>query len=255
VDFVVVGFGVGALGLLLGVVCLAWGARQYGQAQRTAPHSGPNRALGGAMALRDAGQVFLSAGGAILLATVGALVTSLDDATGALVVTTTITVAALGILLWVFLHRARIPYLMPRPRPRPAVARAERQPARGAPAMPMAMVAAMAKPLTFNADGAEAEGADAEPAAAPASETADDATAGGIAGHEAPAADAAIPEDAVSAEELPDRADAVAVAPNGKEPVVDGALHDSEAVAVPAAAPDERGAHLQPTPDDDEDTI
>jgi hypothetical protein len=251
VDFVVVGFGVGALGLLLGVVCLAWGARRYDQATRPAPPATPSRDLHGAIALRDAGQVFLSAGGAILLATIGALVTALDDATGALVVTTTITVAALGILLWAFLHRARIPFLMPRPRPRPAAARAERHPAWSMAAMPM--FAAVAKPAHRDPDQALAAGSDSDPDAVPTTEAVDAPPDGPD--EELPAAvESTMPEGTMAAEEPHNRGDADAAASNGKEPVVDGALPDSEAVGVPVAAPDEPGAQLQPTPDDDEDT-
>ena len=260
-DFVVVGFGVGALGLLLGVVCLAWGARRYDQAARPAAQAAPSRALHGAIALRDAGQVFLSAGGAILLATVGALVTSLDDATGALVVTTTVTVAALGILLWAFLHRARIPFLMTRQRPRPAAARAERHPAWSMAAMPV--LGAAAKPPAFDsgrtdaeAEGLdiEAEGLDAEPDAVPATEAVDAAPDGGPDEEPAAAVESTMRQDTVAAEEPHDRADAGAAASNGKEPVVEGAIPDPEAVVVPVAAPDEPGAQLQPTPDDDEGT-
>jgi hypothetical protein len=86
VDFVVVGFGLGALSVLLGVVMLS---RAAGQADRAA------------------GRACLYAGAAVLLATVGALAGSLDDRTGAYFVTTTVTVAALGFLVWNFLQRAR----------------------------------------------------------------------------------------------------------------------------------------------------
>ena len=55
------------------------------------------------------GQAFLYAGGAMLLATVAGLVGSLDDRTGAFLVTTTATVAAVGILLAGYLQRIRNP--------------------------------------------------------------------------------------------------------------------------------------------------
>jgi hypothetical protein len=64
---------------------------------------------------RGAGQAFLAAGGAVALATVGGLAGALDDRTGALLVATTATVAALGILLWGYLYRSRNP-MPPRPR-------------------------------------------------------------------------------------------------------------------------------------------
>jgi hypothetical protein len=108
VDFVVVGFGLGALSVLFGVVMLGWAA---GQADRAAARaSGPDQALreyATAAGRRDVGRACLYAGAAVLLATVGALAGSLDDRTGAYFVTTTVTVAALGILVWNFLHRAR----------------------------------------------------------------------------------------------------------------------------------------------------
>nr|MBA3451262.1 hypothetical protein [Chloroflexia bacterium] len=66
---------------------------------------------------RGAGQAFLSAGGAVILATIGALAGGLDDRTGALLIATVATVGALSILLWGYLYRSRHP-MPPRPRPR-----------------------------------------------------------------------------------------------------------------------------------------
>jgi hypothetical protein len=67
------------------------------------------------------GQAFLYSGGGMLLATVAALAGSLDDRTGAFLVTTTATVAAVGILLTGYLQRARNP-VPPRRRTRSAPA-------------------------------------------------------------------------------------------------------------------------------------
>jgi hypothetical protein len=110
VDFVVVGFGLGALGVLLGVVMLGWLAprSQQGAARVSAPDDAArHRAL--AAERHGTGQAFLYAGGAMFLATVAGLVGSLDDRTGAFLVTTTATVAAVGILLVGYLQRARNP--------------------------------------------------------------------------------------------------------------------------------------------------
>ena len=115
-DFVVVGFGVGALGVWLGVLMRGWLAARGERAAWCA--SDPAVAAyerASAAEYRGAGQAFLAAGCAVVLATVGGLVGALDDRTGALLVATTATVAALGILLWGYLYRSRNP--MPR-RPR-----------------------------------------------------------------------------------------------------------------------------------------
>ncbi len=109
-DFVVVGFGLGALGVLLGVILRGWLA---GRCERAAARANDpvvaayERA--NAAECRGAGQAFLAAGGAVILATVGGLAGSLSDRTGALLVTTTATVAALGIIFWGYLYRSRHP--------------------------------------------------------------------------------------------------------------------------------------------------
>jgi hypothetical protein len=110
VDFVVVGFGLGALGVLLGVVMLGWLAprSQRAAARVSAPDDAARqRAL--AAERHGTGQAFLYAGGGMLLATVAGLLGSLDDRTGAFLVTTTATVAAIGILLAGHLQRVRNP--------------------------------------------------------------------------------------------------------------------------------------------------
>jgi hypothetical protein len=110
VDFVVVGFGLGALGVLLGVVMLGWLApRSQRAAARVSAPDAAARRRAVAAEHRVNGQAFLYAGGAMLLATVAGLVGSLDDRTGAFLVTTTATVAAVGIFLGGYLQRARNP--------------------------------------------------------------------------------------------------------------------------------------------------
>jgi hypothetical protein len=116
VDFVVVGFGLGALGILLGVVLRGWLAgRCERAAARAADPAVAAYERANAAECRGAGQAFLAAGGAVILATVGGLAGALDDRSGALLVTTTATVAALGIIFWGYLYRSRHP-LPPRPR-------------------------------------------------------------------------------------------------------------------------------------------
>jgi hypothetical protein len=110
VDFVVVGLGLGALGILIGVLLAGWlAARWERAAARAEAPDDCAYALAMAVWRRDAGQSFLSAGSAVLIATIGALAGSLDDRTGAYFVTTAVTVAALGLLLWGYLYRVRNP--------------------------------------------------------------------------------------------------------------------------------------------------
>lgn len=115
-DFVVVGLGLGALAILAGVILLGWVTGRWQRVAATA--ATPDevryaRAMAGNR--QSAGQALLCAGGAILLATIGALAGSLDDQTGAYLVTTTATVAAVGFLIWEHLSRLRSP-LPSRPR-------------------------------------------------------------------------------------------------------------------------------------------
>jgi hypothetical protein len=121
VDFVVVGFGLGALGVLLGVVMLGWLApRAQRAAARASSPDDAARCQAIAAAHRGTGQALLYSGGVMFLATVAGLAGSLDDRTGAFLVTTTATVAATGILLAGYLQRARNP-VPPRRRTRAAV--------------------------------------------------------------------------------------------------------------------------------------
>lgn len=109
-DFVVVGFGLGALGVLLGVVMLGWlepRSRRAAALVSSPDDATRHRAL--AAERHGTGQAFLYAGGALLLATVAGLVGSLDDRTGAFLVTTTATVGAIGILFVGYLQRVRNP--------------------------------------------------------------------------------------------------------------------------------------------------
>ena len=109
-DFVVVGFGLGALGVLLGVVMLGWlEPRSQQAAVRVSSPDDAARHRALAAERHGTGQAFLYAGGAMLLVTVAGLVGSLDDRTGAFLVTTTATVAAIGILLVGYLQRVRNP--------------------------------------------------------------------------------------------------------------------------------------------------
>ena len=109
-DFVVVGFGLGALGVLLGVVMQGWLAPRAERARaRAASQDAAAHDLAVAAEHRATGQAFLYAGAAILLATVGGLAGALDDRTGALLVTTTATVAVIGILLAGYFQRVRQP--------------------------------------------------------------------------------------------------------------------------------------------------
>jgi hypothetical protein len=110
VDFVVVGLGLGTLAILAGVLTLVWVAGRWERAaaRATTPEDAAHdRTV--AAGRRGAGQALIGAGVAVLIATIGALAGSLDDQTGAFFVTTTATVAALGLLVWAFLYRTRNP--------------------------------------------------------------------------------------------------------------------------------------------------
>jgi hypothetical protein len=110
VDFVVVGLGLGTLAILVGLLTLVWAAGRWERAaaRATTPEDAAHdQAM--AAGRRDAGQALIGAGVAVLIATIGALAGSLDDQTGAFFVTTTATVAALGLLVWAYLYRTRNP--------------------------------------------------------------------------------------------------------------------------------------------------
>jgi hypothetical protein len=168
VDFVVVGLGLGALGILLGVTLLGWVAGRWERDGRVAAPDEAAYYLAVAVNRQGAGQALVFAGGAILLATIGALAGSLDDQTGAFLVATTATVALLSLLIWAWLHRVRIPapfrHRRPAPTsyageaPRPALAPEARRPARGQAA---ALATAMADdvPLTSHENTEAAQSA------------------------------------------------------------------------------------------------
>lgn len=117
-DFVVVGLGLGTLAILAGVLLFAWVAGRWERAaaRATTPEDAAHDKAA-AVGRRGAGQAFIGAGVAVLIATIAALAGSLDDQTGAFFVTTTATVAALGLLVWAYLYRTRNP-LPPRRRAR-----------------------------------------------------------------------------------------------------------------------------------------
>lgn len=151
-----VGFGLGALGVLLGVLLRGWLAGRGERAARSA--ADPAVAAyeqANAAECRGAGQAFLAAGGAVVLATVGGLAGGLDDRGGALLVTTTATVAALGIILWGYLYRSRHP-MPPRPR-RPAAVAASSGPIAAPALAPPAPTAGLAAEDSLMASGDAAE--------------------------------------------------------------------------------------------------
>ncbi len=122
-DFVVVGLGLGACAMLAGVILLGWSLPRAERVKASSSQHARTDAQERVAAIRGAGQVMLSAGGAIILATIGALAGALDDRTGAFFVVTTVTVAALGILVWGYRNLDALPWLAPRPRTRKALPR------------------------------------------------------------------------------------------------------------------------------------
>ena len=140
-DFLVVGLGLGALAILGGIVMVTFLAWRAERAAQRATRSDEQQYHAAVVASRNAaGQALIAAGAVILLATVGAVAGSLDDRTGSLLVATTATVAAIGLVVRDFLYRARYP--MPRrPRARPLETPLTDSPARTAPlpAVPVAV--------------------------------------------------------------------------------------------------------------------
>lgn len=115
-DFVVVGLGVGALAILLGLTSREAGSRWW-PLRRDQPVSATERArrLAIGRAGRAGGLVLCLAGGAIVVATIIALGLSLSDQAGAILVMATISAAVLGGVAWASLYVARY---HPRPLPR-----------------------------------------------------------------------------------------------------------------------------------------
>lgn len=107
-DFVVVGLGVGALALLLGLTIRELGSRWW-SIRPDEPLSAPDQArrLAIGRVSRAGGVVLGLAGGLILIATVAAIALGLPDRTGAIVVMAVVTVAVLGTVAWgaVYAHR------------------------------------------------------------------------------------------------------------------------------------------------------
>lgn len=132
-DFLVVGLGLGALSILSGITMVTLVVWRWQRATQRATLPEEQRYFVACAASRNAaGQALIAAGAAILLATIGAVAGSLDDRTGSLLVATTATVAALGLIVRDFLYRSRNP--MPRrPRSRALEAPVAATPTRTAP--------------------------------------------------------------------------------------------------------------------------
>lgn len=115
-DFVVVGLGVGALAILLGLTSREAGPRWWplGRDQSHAPAERARRLAIG-RAGRAGGLVLCLAGVAIVVATIIAIGLSLSDQAGAILVMATISLAVLGGVAWATLYVARY---HPRPLPR-----------------------------------------------------------------------------------------------------------------------------------------
>ena len=117
-DFVVVGLGLGALGVLCGLLMLGVLAIRHDRAaSRAISPEEATRNFAIAAERREIGRAVLAAGAAVIVATTAALAVSLDDRTGAFLVASTVTVAATGLLYWATLYRRRHP-LPSRPRAR-----------------------------------------------------------------------------------------------------------------------------------------
>jgi hypothetical protein len=121
VDFVVVGLGSGALGLLLGLVLHdggSWWSRVRGD--RTLPPADVVRRLTRGRACRAGGRVLAIAGAGACLATVLALLLRLSDRRGAEVVVAFLLAGIGGALAWgvAYAHRYHSRPVRLRPRPR-----------------------------------------------------------------------------------------------------------------------------------------
>jgi hypothetical protein len=116
VDFVVVGLGVGALAILLGLTSREAGPRRWPlrRDQPLAPAEQARRLAIG-RAGRAGGLVLCLAGGAIVVATIIALGLNLSDQAGAILVMVTISVTVFAGVAWGALYVARY---HPRPLPR-----------------------------------------------------------------------------------------------------------------------------------------
>lgn len=121
-DFVVVGLGVGALAVLLGLTIRELGSRWWSLAPGV-PLSSPDqvRRLAIGRVSRAGGSVLSLAGVLILIATIVAIGLGLPDRTGAIVVMAVVTVAVLGTVAWgaIYAFRHHPPAARPARRPRP----------------------------------------------------------------------------------------------------------------------------------------
>jgi len=114
VDFVVVGLGVGAFVVLLGLTIRGAGSRwRPRRADPLLPGAEVGRRLAIGRACRAGGLVSCIAGTGILLVTVTALLLSLSDRAGAVVVMVAVSAAVLGGVGWAILYAHRY---HPRPR-------------------------------------------------------------------------------------------------------------------------------------------
>lgn len=107
-DFVVVGLGLGGLGVLLGLLSGAAGARRWRLRPEVAVAAGDaSRRVGAARAWRAGGRV-LAVGGLLPgLATLVALLLRLSDRAGARLVLAALLVAAVGALVWAVAYARR----------------------------------------------------------------------------------------------------------------------------------------------------
>ncbi len=119
VDFVVVGLGLGAVGVLLGLVLWDIAPRRWQvPAAPSLPATELARRIAWARALRTGGRLVALGGFALWVATLLALATAASDRGGALVVVTSVTLLTAGGLVWVAAYARRY-----HPRPRRSGAR------------------------------------------------------------------------------------------------------------------------------------
>jgi hypothetical protein len=116
VDFVVVGLGVGALAVLLGLIIRDSGGRWWSiRGDRALPPAEADRRLAIGRACRAGGLVLGVAGGVILAVTATALVLGFSDRVGAILVMAAVAATVLGGVAWALLYTHRH---HPRPRSR-----------------------------------------------------------------------------------------------------------------------------------------
>jgi hypothetical protein len=106
VDFVVVGFGIGSVCILAGLV-LRDAPGWWTRCPRRQPPT--DDALRAARLCRALGNVLLVCGLALALVTLAALFTGLSDSVGALLVASAVTVVAIGVAAWAYRWRRRFP--------------------------------------------------------------------------------------------------------------------------------------------------